>query len=164
MVVDVVVHDHGVVTEWAMGDCVGDHVTVTAAKGSLALPEDASWVYLVGDLTALPAMARTREALAGRLPVSVWAEAGSPIPGYFRDDIDGDVTWTRPADDGTSGLAALVTTLPWPGRPGYFWMAGESAQMRAIRTHLMRVLGLAHSAYDVMGYWRAGHDARQARG
>jgi GH43 family beta-xylosidase len=34
-------------------------------------------------------------------------------------------------------------------------MAGESAQMRAIRKHLMRERGLPTSAYDVMGYWRA---------
>jgi hypothetical protein len=34
-------------------------------------------------------------------------------------------------------------------------MAGESAQMRAIRKHLMRVRRLPNTAYDVMGYWRA---------
>jgi hypothetical protein len=34
-------------------------------------------------------------------------------------------------------------------------MAGESAQMRAIRKHLMREVGLPTSHYDVMGYWRA---------
>ena len=34
-------------------------------------------------------------------------------------------------------------------------MAGESAQMRAIRTHLMRERALPGSAYDVMGYWRS---------
>jgi hypothetical protein len=34
-------------------------------------------------------------------------------------------------------------------------MAGESSQMRAIRKHLMREVGLPSTAYDVMGYWRA---------
>ena len=34
-------------------------------------------------------------------------------------------------------------------------MAGESAQMRAIRKHLMRDRKLPATAYDVMGYWRA---------
>ena len=41
-------------------------------------------------------------------------------------------------------------------------MAGESAQMRAIRKHLMREVGLPTSHYDVMGYWRATA-ARQPR-
>ena len=41
-------------------------------------------------------------------------------------------------------------------------MAGESAQMRAIRKHLMRDRKLPATAYDVMGYWRAA-SARQPR-
>ena len=41
-------------------------------------------------------------------------------------------------------------------------MAGESAQMRAIRKHLMRERRLPSTAYDVMGYWRAVA-ARQPR-
>ena len=49
-----------------------------------------------------------------------------------------------------------VAAHPWPQGEGYFWMAGESAQMRAIRKHLMREVGLPTSHYDVMGYWRGG--------
>ena len=49
----------------------------------------------------------------------------------------------------------MVEQIDWPEGEGYFWMAGESAQMRAIRKHLMRERRLPNSAYDVMGYWRA---------
>src|SRR3954452_5257503 len=35
---DVVVHERGLVTEWATGECVGDEVVVTAAQSSYALP------------------------------------------------------------------------------------------------------------------------------
>ena len=41
-------------------------------------------------------------------------------------------------------------------------MAGESAQMRAIRKYLMRERQLPSTAYDVMGYWRAS-SGRQLR-
>jgi hypothetical protein len=41
-------------------------------------------------------------------------------------------------------------------------MAGESAQMRAIRRHLRHELQMASTAYDVMGYW-SGSRGRQAR-
>jgi len=41
-------------------------------------------------------------------------------------------------------------------------MAGESAQMRTIRKHLMRERRLPAAAYDVMGYWRSAA-ARQPR-
>src|SRR3954471_4885215 len=52
LLLDVVVHDDGLVTEWAQTDCVGDVVGVSAPKGSFELPPTAGWVLLVGDLTA----------------------------------------------------------------------------------------------------------------
>src|SRR5215210_7940455 len=58
VVLDVVIHEDGLVTEWARGDCVGDAVILTAAQGSYSPPAGAGWLMLAGDLTALPAMAR----------------------------------------------------------------------------------------------------------
>lgn len=159
LTVDVVVHESGLVTEWATRDCVGDEVTVLEPKGSFALPAHAGWLLLVGDLTALPAMARICETVTG-LPVRVWAEVPDDLPGYLPEGIE--VTWLAPPAAGASGLAEVVRRLSWPDGPGYFWMAGESAQMRAIRRHLMHERHLPHSAYDVMGYWR-GVTGRQPR-
>jgi NADPH-dependent ferric siderophore reductase len=156
---DVVIHERGLVTEWIAGDCVGDEVTVSEAKGSFAMPPSARWLLLVGDLTGLPAMARIGETVAG-VPVRAWAEVADDLPGYLPDRVD--VTWLAPPSEGASALAAVVRSLDWPAGEGYFWMAGESAQMRAIRRHLMRERRLPVSAYDVMGYWRGG-DARRPR-
>jgi len=159
LVVDVVVHDVGLVTEWASRDCVGDTVTVTEPRGSFDLPPNASWLMLVGDLTAMPAMARIVETHP-RLPTRVWAEVPDDLTHYLPDGPD--VTWIDPPADGGSRLAEVVAALDWPDGEGYFWMAGESAQMRAIRKHLMRERRLPSAAYDVMGYWR-GVRERQPR-
>jgi NADPH-dependent ferric siderophore reductase len=157
LVLDVVVHEHGLVTEWAQGDCVGDVVGISAPKGSFELPPGARWVLLVGDLTALPAIARISESTD--LPVTAYVETqDGPMAGY----TDADVTWTAPPGPGDSGLAELVSGVAWPEGEGYFWMAGESAQMRAIRRHLRHDLGMPSSAYDVMGYW-SGSRGRQTR-
>jgi NADPH-dependent ferric siderophore reductase len=142
LVLDVVVHEEGLVTEWASRDCTGESVTIQEAKGSFAMPDDAGWLLLVGDLTAMPAMARILESVS--VPTRVWAEVPDDLAGYLPDGAD--VTW----------LAAVVDGIDWPEGDGYFWMAGESAQMRAIRKHLMRDVGLPSTAYDVMGYWRGG--------
>jgi NADPH-dependent ferric siderophore reductase len=152
LTVDVVVHDVGLVTEWAMRDCVGDTVTITEPKASFAPPSDAGWLLLVGDLTAMPAMARI--SATTDLPTRVWAEVPDDLEGYLPDCVD--VTWLAPPAPGQSALAAVVEGIDWPEGPGYFWMAGESAQMRAIRKHLMRERRLPSTAYDVMGYWRGG--------
>lgn len=156
LVLDVVLHAEGLVTEWASGDCVGDTVTVSEPKGSFAMPDDAGWLLLVGDLTAVPAIARITEEVAGqttgRVPVRAWVEVPDDLAHYLPDGAD--VTWLDPPGEARSALARVVEEIAWPAGPGYFWMAGESAQMRAIRKHLMRELRLPSDRYDVMGYWR----------
>ncbi|QIX27346.1 siderophore-interacting protein [Nocardioides sp. JQ2195] len=159
LVVDVAVHDVGLVTEWAMRDCTGDGVTITEAKGSFAMPAGARWLLLVGDLTAMPAMARI-SATVTDVPIRIWAEVPSDVADYL--PADADVTWLEQPGDGQSALAQVVEGIDWPEGEGYFWMAGESAQMRAIRKHLMRERRLPSTAYDVMGYWR-GVAKRQPR-
>lgn len=156
LTLDVVVHEVGLVTEWATrADVVGDTVTITAPRGSYAAPDGASWVLLVGDLTAMPAMARIAETtLASGLPTRIWAEVPDELPGYLPEGPE--VTWLSPPREGASDLARVVQEIDWPGGEGYFWMAGESSQMRAIRKHLMRERRLDSHAYDVMGYWRGG--------
>ena len=49
LVLDVVVHQVGLVTEWASGDPVGQRVTITEPKGSFLPPPDAGWLLLVGE-------------------------------------------------------------------------------------------------------------------
>jgi NADPH-dependent ferric siderophore reductase len=158
LVLDVVLHEVGLVTEWVvLDDCVGSAVTITEAKGSFEPPEGAGWLMLVGDLTGLPAMARI--AGSTELPTRIWAEVDDPLPGYLPEGAE--VTWLE-SPTGGSRLAEVVESLDWPDGDGYFWMAGESAQMRAIRKHLMRERRLPNAAYSVMGYWRAV-SARQPR-
>jgi NADPH-dependent ferric siderophore reductase len=158
LTLDVVVHEHGLVTEWAADDCVGDTVTISEPKGSFAMPADAAWLLLVGDLTGLPAMARILET--STVPTRAWVEIpDAPLAEY----VEGSVTWVPVPHDVETATAAIVEGIEWPKGDGYFWMAGESAQMRAIRKHLMREVKLPTSAYDVMGYWRGGGHQRQPR-
>jgi NADPH-dependent ferric siderophore reductase len=161
IVLDVVIHDEGLVTRWAQTDCVGDVVGISEPKGSFDLPADATWVVLVGDLTGLPAIARIGETTS--LPVTAYVETpDDPLADY----TDLSIRWVARPDPGPGaeqgGLAALVRSLDWPEGPGYFWMAGESAQMREIRRFVRHEVGMASTAYDVMGYW-SGTRGRQRR-
>ena len=78
---DVVVHEVGLVTEWASRPCVGEQVTITEPKSSYSPPSDAEWLFLVGDLTAMPAMARIAETT--RLPARIWAEVPDDLADYL---------------------------------------------------------------------------------
>jgi NADPH-dependent ferric siderophore reductase len=162
LTVDVVVHEHGLVTEWASGDCVGDTLTISEPKASFAMPDSARWLLLVGDLTALPAIARIIES-SPDVPVTAWCEVpGDELTSYI-DVGEAQVHGVQPPDGVETATAAIVERIDWPEGEGYFWMAGESAQMRAIRKHLMREVKLPSAAYDVMGYWRGGGHQRQPR-
>lgn len=163
LTLDVELHGAGVVTRWVGADCVGDPVRVSEPRGSFALPAGAQWVLLVGDLTAMPAMARIAESeVVAGLPVRIWAETADDLAGYLPDDVA--VCWLSPPEPERSGLADVVARIDWPPGEGYFWMAGEAAQMRAIRKYLMWQRKLPGSAYDVMGYWRgAASSARSGQ-
>ena len=95
---DVVLHDVGLVTEWAgRPDCVGEQVGVIDARGSFAPPPEATWLMLVGDLTALPAMDRI--ARTTDLPTRVWAEVPDDLDDYLPDGGRGrlvDAPGSRP--------------------------------------------------------------------
>ena len=103
LVLDVVVHEEGLVTEWAWSsgrDCTGERVTLSEPKGSFAMPDSATWLMLVGDLTAMPAMARI---LRDDRPCRrrVWAEVPDDLPGYLPEGAD--VTWLTPPGAGRVG-------------------------------------------------------------
>jgi NADPH-dependent ferric siderophore reductase len=164
---DVVIHDEGLVTQWAQTDCVGDEVGISEPKGSFDLPAEARWVVLVGDLTGLPAVARIGELLGqdgqdgqdDHFQVTAYVETpDQPLSGY----TDVPISWVDAPGAEQSGLAGLVRDMEWPEGNGYFWMAGESAQMREIRRFVRHEVGMASTAYDVMGYWSASR-GRQRR-
>ena len=111
-------------------------MTITEPKGSFDPTADAAWLMLVGDLTGLPAMARIAESVD--LPTRIWAEVEDDLPGYLPRTPRRHLARGR---RGGSRLAEVVEAIDWPEGDGYFWMAGESAQMRAIRKHLMRERG-----------------------
>ena len=157
LTIDVVLHEHGLVTEWVQTRCVGQRVGLSAPKGSFKLPTDAGWVMLAGDLTGLPAIARIAETVEG-VPPEIHAEVpGGPMPDY----VAAAVTW-HDAPSGASRLAEIVRGRNWPESPGYFWMAGESAQMREIRRYARHERGWDTRHFEAMGYWSSSR-GRQAR-
>jgi hypothetical protein len=123
LVLDVVVHEVGLVTEWAAATASATTVTITEPKGSFAMPADAAWLLLVGDLTALPAMARIAETVT--VPVRAWAEVpddAAPATCPRREVTWLDAARRRESRDwprssrGSTGRRARATS-GWRGSP-----------------------------------------------
>ena len=158
LTLDVVVHGtDGVAGPWADGAQVGD-VLVFEGPGSGYRPSpDADWHLMVGDESALPAVAASLEAVPEGAPVVVRLLCDGPdhevalsSPGAV------DLRWLHRRGDGDDVdlLVDAVRTLAFPTGRGHAFVHGEADEIRAVRRHLLAERGLARSDMSCSPYWR----------
>jgi NADPH-dependent ferric siderophore reductase len=150
LVIDFVLHDQGPATEWAASAKAGDTLEIGGPRGSFVIPVGFDTHVLVGDASALPAIARRLEELAGRARVIAIVEA-DPIPLAQAPGVE--VRWVD------AGLLDAVRALPLPTGETYWWAAGESAVMRALHQHLVQERGVDKKRVRASSYWRRGDAA-----
>ncbi len=155
---DFVVHgDVGFAGRWANHAAPGDRLQVTGPGGGYAPDPDADWHLMVGDESALPAIAASLARVPpGRrvLAVVVVDDAGHRL-GL---DCPGDlaVTWVHREDDPANPdqLVQAVAALAFPpGQPQVF-VHGEAGEVRAVRRHLLGERGLSRDGTSISPYWR----------
>jgi NADPH-dependent ferric siderophore reductase len=159
--VDFVLHgDEGAASAWAARAEPGDRVGVLDQGVTFAPPPGTRWQLLVGDETALPAIAGVLRTLPAGVPTRVYVELPSPQDAQpLRISRDVHVTWlARPAGATAGSLATeAVSTAALPDADAtYAWLAGESSMVRNLRRHLVNTRGVAKSAITFTGYWRHG--------
>lgn len=156
---DVVVHDGGRASGWAQEAEPGSTMWVAGPRGGVVVPPDFTYLVLLGDQTALPAIARWLE----ELPDDARGVAVIEVPGAaeqqpLRAPAGFDVRWlhTPPGRTAPCLLDAAVAgiTLP-PGEAAYLWAAGEAGALKPVRKWA-RANGFGKGTSDVSGYWRAG--------
>jgi NADPH-dependent ferric siderophore reductase len=158
--VEFILHgDSGPASAWATAARPGDLLGIIAAgaddDGAQARPYspgDADWQLLVGDATALPAIASILEQLPAGACARVFVEVPSAQDvRELNGPGDVQVTWLT----GTAPVEA-VRAAELPGGVPYAWVAGEAAMVRAVRRHLVTDRGFDARAHYFGGYWRAG--------
>jgi len=159
--VEFILHgDGGPASAWASAARPGDQLGIIAASAEddsaqarPYAPGAADWQLLVGDATALPAIASIIE----QLPVGACVRAfiAVPTPQDIRElatsGTDVQITWLT----GTAPVEAVRAAQLPEGVP-YAWVAGEAAMVRAVRRHLLTDRGFEPRAHYFGGYWRAG--------
>ena len=158
---DLVIHgDDGLGGRWARRAQPGDRVTFFGPGGAYGPDPAAPWHLLVGDDSALPAIAATLEAL----PEGARAHAFVEVPGPADEQAvvtTGDVhlTWVhRGTRTLPQALAAAhaAGALP-PGVPHAF-LHGEAGCVRELRRWVRAALGVPRELLSASGYWRRGRD------
>lgn len=160
--VDFVRHGVGVGTTWAYRAQVGDRIHFFGPSLSRSLPDlgqDADWLLVVGDDTAVPAIARLLEDLPGDARGQVFIEVTEDSHRQeLRELPQVTVTWlTHGTSAGAAAhsllLDAVRTTDWWDGRP-FAWIAGEQRTVRDLRRHLVEEREVPKTDIDFTGYWR----------
>lgn len=161
LIIDFARHGHGLAEEWSAHARLGDPVYIAGPKSSAALPTHTPWLLLLGDETAIPAIARCVESLpAGYRAVAI-------IEVATRADIQGldfaaqvEIIW-QVRDEGGDFVAKVVEwyaehpewAVDRAGMP-YVWAAGEAGRLKPIRRWI-RDLGVPRENVEITGYWRA---------
>lgn len=156
--IEFAVHGDGPAATWAAQAQPGQAVGIGGPRGSFLIPEAFDWHLLVGDDTALPAIARRLEELpAGKRVIAVLAVA----PEDRRElPTKADVAWhwCEPSD-----LIGAVRALKIPDGAGYSWAAGEAKAMAAVREVLVGELGVDRSRVRAAAYWKQGAPGHHER-
>jgi len=155
---DFVVHgDAGVAGPWAATVAPGD-VLVFEGPGSGYRPDpEADWHLLVGDESALPAIAASLEVVPAGRPVIVRLLCDGPdheLPLSSPGDLD--LVWLHRTGGPSDGLllAEAVAALDVPGGRAHAFVHGEAEEVRAVRRHLLGELGLSRRDMSCSPYWR----------
>nr|WP_034088792.1 siderophore-interacting protein [Streptacidiphilus albus] len=150
----------GPASRWARGARPGDRIGVVgpavpnAGGVEFRLPDGAGHLLLAGDETALPAVGCILESLPAGLPVQVHLRVADPADRQsLPTAADATVHWLH---RGGPELVESVAAAALPAGRGYAWIAGEAAQVRALRRHLVGERGMAREDVEFMGYWRRG--------
>ncbi|MEU7581753.1 siderophore-interacting protein [Streptomyces sp. NPDC041068] len=158
---DFALHDGGLASDWARAVEEGTVVHVAGPPGGLIVPHTYDRYLLVGDITALPAIARWLEELPrsakGWAFVEV-ADADEEIELLAPEGVE--VRWLhrgeRPAGTGEElAQAAMAVTVP-EGERVYVWAAGEAGQIKPLRRWVRDELRLDKADHDITGYWKRG--------
>lgn len=156
LTIEFALHGDGPAANWAASAVPGQRVVIGGPRGSFIIPADYAWHLLVGDETALPAIARRLEELP--LPVEVTALLQVTDAGDRRAFDTGATLTVRWVSD-AAGLVEAVRAWVLPAGEGYVWCAGEARTAAAVRRILVDEKGHDRHAIRAAAYWKQGVQA-----
>ncbi|MGO2749132.1 MAG: siderophore-interacting protein [Pseudoclavibacter sp.] len=158
--IDFVVHgDSGVAGPWARDARPGDVIVGTTPHGAYSPLAESDWHLLCGDESALPAIARTLEAMPVGAKGAVLVEVAGDEDHIELSVPDGvTLTWLHRGEHGGFDrqlLAEAVDGLEFPQGVVQVFAHGEREQMKRLRK-IFSERGIERAQLSLSGYWAAG--------
>lgn len=157
--IEFALHEAGPAATWAAQARVGQTLGIAGPKGSLVIPTGFDWHLLIGDETAMPAIARRLEELPATTRAIVLievADRAAELAVSTLATIEMHWCYRRAGDVEDSDLLQRLQAVQLPDGEGYVWAAGESALIRAARRYLIDERGLDKSRIRAASYWKRG--------
>ncbi|MFE7514243.1 siderophore-interacting protein [Streptomyces sp. NPDC057540] len=159
LTIDFVVHgDEGLAGPWAARAQAGETVRFLGPGGGYAPDPEADWHLLVGDESALPAIAVALEALPEGARAQALIEVSDAAEEQkLATSKDIHVTWLHRGDrPAGAALVEAVTALEFPAGDVHAFVHGEAGFVKELRRHLRLDRGVARERLSISGYWRLG--------
>jgi NADPH-dependent ferric siderophore reductase len=169
LAIDFVVHgEHGTAGPWALSAQSGQPAYLMGPSGAYAPDPSTDWHLLAGDESALPAIARSLEALPADAVAQVFIEvAGVDDEIELRSAADIDVKWiyrggradlvgADRAGDHAPLIEAVKTTNWLAGQVQVFIHGEAQAVMHNLRPYIRKERGVDAKWASISGYWRRG--------
>lgn len=156
---DFALHDNGPASEWARQACPGQTLFIGGPRGSFIVPVNFDWHLLMGDATAIPAIARRLEELpADARAVAVIEVAGPADVLQIATGPNSTIHWVFPSAEkpGASPLETALSEIVLPDGDYYAWIACESEIARSLRNILISNHEANPKWLRASGYWRRG--------
>ena len=160
LTLDVVLHETGAATDWVRRAVPGDEVAVSGPGRSDDLDPDARTHLLVGDESAMPAIAQLLEWIPDDRTIDVHIEIHAPdARTELPDHPNATVTWHEAVDGAEPGDSMTDALMAVTELADAVWAAGEAAAVQRIRKHLFDERGRDRSGVTARGYWKKGRSA-----
>jgi NADPH-dependent ferric siderophore reductase len=151
LVIEFALHGDGKASGWARRAVVGQRARVAGPRGSFIVPLELDWHLLIGDATALPAIARRLEELRAGSRALVLVHADEEDHRILAGVADADVRWFDTAE----GLVDALRAAALPDGAGFAWGGGEASLMARVR-QVLNEKGMPREATRVSAYWKRG--------
>lgn len=165
VVIDFVYHgDVGLAGPWAVSATPGSELLVLGPGGAYSPDPTADWHLLVGDETALPAIAAALTRIPPGAPTYVFVEIADAVD---RQDLTclGELRlrWLHRVGQAEDALVNEVRGFDFPTGRVHAFVHGEAGAVKKLRRHLLHERGLSRDQLSISGYWRRGFDDESYR-
>ncbi|MEM8950061.1 MAG: siderophore-interacting protein [Pseudomonadota bacterium] len=153
--IDIALHEGGLISDWAEKAKDGETVGAMGPAGAARLPTSKG-VFLAGDRTGLPAVARMMEIAeadaTGHVVVAM------PDDGDIEDYLPSSPFHVHgvPPKRFENQVVDMAREMTKPGETGFAFFAGEFQNAQDLRTHFKDTLGLDKTTQLSTAYWRRG--------